>query len=255
MWQNAESYELYIGRWSRQVARVFVPQLSIAPRSRWLEVGCGSGALTTAILELAQPSRVVALDRSPEFVFHTSGSVSASFVVADAACLPFEEGRADVAVSALVLNFVPQPERAVREMLRCVRRGGTIAVYVWDYAEGMQPIRFFWDAAVALDPAAGALDEANKFPLCRPEPLRQLFETAGAAQVRVSDITLDARFRDFNDLWSPFLGGQGPAPSYTMNLTEGRRAALREGLREIVPAKADGSIDLRARAWVVGALR
>jgi len=258
VWQQAESYEQYIGRWSRQVARKFVLDLSIAPRSVWLDVGCGSGALTAAILELAEPARVIALDRSAEFVGHSRRSSSdgrAAFIVGDAVSLPFADREGGAVVSGLVLNFIAQPELAVREMLRCVRRGGVVATYLWDYREGMQVIRLFWDSAIALDPRAAELDEAKRFPLCQPVALEQLFVSAGAGQVHVSAITIPTWFRNFDDLWSPFLGGQGPAPTYAMSLPERDRIALREHFRQVVPINADGSIALSAKAWIARGVR
>ncbi len=253
VWQSADSYEAYIGRWSREVARNFVADLSVAKGSVWLEVGCGSGALTSSILLVADPARVVASDRSVEFVNQSRRLVTDSravFVGGDAARLPFGEKIANAAVSGLVLNFVPEPQSAFREMLRCVRAGGVVAAYVWDYSEGMQVIRLFWDAAIALYPGATALDESNRFPLCRPEALEQLFRSAGAAQVRITSITIPMHFKNFEDLWSPFLGGQGPAPTFAMSLPEEQRTELRERFRSLIPMNADGSIELSAKAWV-----
>jgi SAM-dependent methyltransferase len=258
VWQSAKSYEAYIGRWSRPVAREFVAGLRIAPESAWIDIGCGSGALTSAILAIASPVRVAALDRSFDFVEQSRRAVAdhrVLFAVADAVQLPFADGCAHAAVSGLVLNFVPEPERAVREMLRCVRPGGLVAVYVWDYAGGMQAIRRFWDAAIALDRGAAALDEAERFPLCQPSALEKLFRDAGVSSVSVSSITVPTVFRDFDDLWSPFLGGQGPAPTYAMSLDEKRRGLLREKMRNMVPVKADGSIEMSARAWIARAVR
>jgi hypothetical protein len=152
----------------------------------------------------------------------------------------------------LVLNFVPDQRKAAAEMRRAARDGGHVAAYVWDYAEGMQMMRRFWDAAIALDPAgAGGKDEALRFALCRPEPLNALFEQAGLRGVEVTAIEVPTVFRDFNDYWTPFLGGQAPAPAYCMSLNEDRRAALRERLRATLPEEPDGSIRLSARAWAV----
>jgi len=124
-----------------------------------------------------------------------------------------------------------------------------VAVYVWDYAGDMEMMRRFWDAAVALDPAALDKDEARRFPLCRPEPLAALFGDAGLAQVEVRAIDVQTIFRDFDDYWMPFLGGQGPAPTYCMSLTEDHRAALRERIRATLPFRQDGSVPMVARAW------
>ena len=253
-WASGNAYEPYVGRWSRLVARAFLDWLAVAPRSRWLDVGCGTGALSQTILHIAAPAHVKGIDRSEEHISYAQAHVQdrrASFDVGDAQALPDETARYDAAVSGLVLNFLPQPEQAVREMARVVRSGGIVAAYVWDYAGKMQLMRHFWNAAVALDPQALDLDEGRRFPLCQPEPLRQLFQRAGLTSVDVRAIDIATDFQDFDDYWSPFLGGQGPAPGYAMALSDERRAALRERIRAGLPFALDGSIPLVARAWAV----
>ncbi|GAB3403689.1 class I SAM-dependent methyltransferase [Flindersiella endophytica] len=173
----------------------------------------------------------------------------ASFVSGSADALP--DGEFDVVVSGLALNFMPSPADAVAGFARAVAPGGTVAAYVWDYAEGMVMMRLFWDAAVALDPAAADLDEGLRFPLCRPEGLRQLWAGAGLGEVAVEAIDVPTVFTGFDDYWTPFLGGQGSAPTYVATLPEDRKAALRERLRARVPAESDGTIRLTARAWAV----
>jgi SAM-dependent methyltransferase len=254
VWAAGDRYEPYVGRWSRRVASVFVDGLGVPEGSRWIDIGCGTGALTQTVVERAAPSSVIGLDPSDGFLAHARARLAAAnvqFDVADAQSLPLPSASVDAAVSGLVLNFVPRPERALAEMARVVRPGGVVAAYVWDYAEGMQLMRHFWDAAAALDPAALALDEGRRFPLCRPGPLRELFEQAGLVGCAVWPIDVPTVFRDFDDFWSPFLGGQGPAPGYAMALDEPRRVALAQRLRERLPVGADGSIVLAARAWAV----
>ena len=157
----------------------------------------------------------------------------------------------DAAVAALVLNFLPQPSRAVAEMVRVVRPGGTVAAYVWDYAGKMELMRYFWDAAIALDTKAFDLDEGRRFPICNPTSLAELFTQNELHAVEARPIDVPTRFRDFDDYWSPFLGGQGPAPGYAMSLSEERRSALRENIKAKLPVGPDGSIDLIARAWAI----
>jgi SAM-dependent methyltransferase len=170
---------------------------------------------------------------------------------AAAAAIPLADAAVDVTVSALVLNFVPDTQAALREMVRVTAAGGSVAAYVWDYAGRMDLMRLFWDAAVALDPAAKALDEGQRFPLCRAETLADHFTRAGLAQVEVSAIEITTRFADFDDYWQPFLGGQGPAPTYAMALDEAARSRLRERIRSRIHFDADGAASLRARAWAV----
>jgi SAM-dependent methyltransferase len=253
-WAAGKLYEPFIGRWSRLVATDFLAWLDLPRNLDWLDVGCGTGALTETILRQAQPRTVKGIDPSAEFVEHAwahAADAGATFEVGDAQALPLESGRCDVAVAGLSLNFVPDPSRAVREMARVVRPEGTVAAYVWDYAGKMELLRYFWDAAVELDRAASELDEGRRFPLCRPAPLAALFRKAGLREVEVHAIDVPTRFRDFDDYWTPFLGGQGPAPGYAMSLSEERRDALRDRVRARLPIAGDGSIDLVARAWAV----
>ena len=254
VWTSDRSYETYIGRWSRLVAPRFLGWLPARPGSAWCDVGCGTGALTHAILASQAPGRMLAVDPSEVYLAAArDGTTDPSFTAAagSATAIPAGDGEFDRVVSGLVLNFVPQPDAALAEMRRVARPGGLVGAYVWDYAEGMQLIRMFWDAASELDPAAAPLDEGRRFPLCRPDPLRALFAAAGLADVDVAPIDVPTVFAGFDDLWGPFLGGQGPAPGYCASLSEDGRNALRDRLRALLPAQPDGTIPLRARAWAV----
>jgi SAM-dependent methyltransferase len=254
VWAVGQAYEPYMGRWSRLVAREVLAWLEVAAGAAWLDVGCGTGALSQTLLEVAGPAAVLGVDPSPGFVAYARAQLAdprARLLVADARRLPVADARFDVAVSGLVLNFVPNPAQAAREMVRATRPGGRVAAYVWDYAAGMQLIRRFWDAAAAVDPAAARLGEGRRFQLCQPEPLTRLFQDAGLAGVEVRPIEVPTTFRDFDDYWLPFLGGQGPAPSYLVSLDPAHRSALRDELRRRLPTAADGSIPMTARAWAV----
>ena len=258
VWATGKAYEPYVGRWSRLVAREFLSWLNVPPQHKWLDVGCGTGALSQTILMTMDPSKVKGIDRSDGFVQYARKQVQdqhAEFEVGDAQALPVEDNSFDAAVSGLVLNFVPQPEKMVAEMKRAVCEGGTVALYVWDYADKMQLMRYFWDAAAALDPSASDLDEGRRFPICSPDALRDLFQQMGLQDVQTRPIDVETIFQDFDDYWNPFLGGQGPAPGYTMSLSEDRRARLRERIRLSLPFAADGSIPLVARAWAVKGIK
>jgi SAM-dependent methyltransferase len=258
LWVSGGAYESFIGRWSQLVARAFLAWLNVPSGSRWLDVGCGTGALSQMIVNGESPAEVKGIDSSASFVASATEyrrDPKLALAVGDAQSLPFSDESFDVAVSGLMLNFVPDPERAVREMRRVVRSGGTVGAYVWDYAQGMEMLRYFWDAAVSVDPVAKELDEARRFPLCQPEALGNLFRAAGLEEVETRSIDVPTIFRDFDDYWSPFLGGQGPAPGYAMSLSVERRSALRERLRRSLSIEPDGSIRLNARAWAVRGTR
>jgi SAM-dependent methyltransferase len=255
-WSGGDDYERYIGRWSRPVGAIFVDWLGVPAGARWLDVGCGTGALSGTILARATPSAVTGIDPSASFVEHASRTVTdhrASFRVARAEEIPLETASLDVAVAGLVLNFVGDLPAALAEMRRVVVPGGMIAGYVWDYGDGMELLRHFFDAAVAVDPAAAAEDEAVRFPICREGALGDLFVTAGLREVDVRPIEVPTVFAGFDDYWSPFLSGIAAAPRYAMSLGGETRVALRERLRSTLPTEADGSIHLAARAWAVRA--
>lgn len=258
VWAQGAAYEPYVGRWSRLVAREFLQWLGVQKSKRWLDVGSGTGALVQTILDTAYPDKVVAVDRSEAFVAYAREIISdarAEFRVADAQDLKTERGTFDAVVSGLVLNFVPSPERMVAEMSRACRLYGKVALYVWDYAGGMQLMRHFWDAAAELDSTARELDEGVRFPTANQRALWDLFLDAGLNDVMTRAIDVPTHFQNFDDFWSPFLGGQGPAPDYAMSLSEEKRVALREKIRARLPHTADGSIPLIARAWAVKGTR
>jgi SAM-dependent methyltransferase len=253
-WVTGDAYEAYMGRWSRPVARAFVTWLDPRPSADWLEVGCGTGALTSTICDLCEPASVVACDPSEPFIGHARQNLAdtrVSFVAGGADALPRRDGGFDAVVSGLALNFLPDPERAVASMRERVHRGGTVAAYVWDYADGMEFLRTFWDEAVAADPRATALDEGRRFPLCQLPALASLFRAAGLARVETGSLEIPTDFDTFDDYWTPFLRGTGPAPSYVASLDPPSRDALRARLRRRLDDGNDGRIRLRARAWAV----
>lgn len=254
-WERGSPYERYVGRWSRQVAPPFLAWLNVPAGRRWLDVGCGTGALCAAIVDRCSPASVAGVEPSEGFLATAKENLAgrAALHQGSATAIPLGDGSVDAVVSGLVLNFVPDQPGALREMARVTGAGGTIAAYVWDYAGKMELMRYFWDVAVALDPAAAKLDEGVRFPMCRPEALEQLFAGAGLKNVEVKAIDIPTPFANFDDYWQPFLGGQGPAPAYAMSLDEAGRARLRDGIRARLPIAANGSIAMIARAWAVRA--
>jgi SAM-dependent methyltransferase len=253
-WFDAAAYEQYVGRWSRCVAEVFVPALAVPVGRDWLDAGCGTGALTDIILTVADPARVVGVDKSPGYVEHARDRVGddrAEFRIGDAQDLPVADGTVDVVVSALTLNFIPDPQQAAVEFRRVLRPGGIAAAYVWDYADGMAMMRTFWDVAIECDPSAAARDEARRTSVCDPGSLCALWLDAGLVDVVADAITVPTVFRSFDDYWTPLLGGQGSVPGYLASLAEPERLRLRELIAARLPVQTDGSIPLTARAWTV----
>lgn len=253
-WLNGNAYDRFMGRWSKLITTEFLGWLDIAPARIWLDVGCGTGSITKLILQSQQPNGIIAIDASSEFITYARSAIASpvvDFRVGLAQSLDLDSSCIDAVVSGLVLNFVPQPENAILEMLRVTKRGGTIGIYLWDYADGMRMLRHFWDAAVELDNRAKEMDEGVRFPLCRAGQLESLFHAVGLRQVKGIPIEVNTVFRDFDDYWQPFLGNVGPAPNYTMSLNEKDRLKLRDKLRASLPTNDNGSISMVARAWAV----
>jgi SAM-dependent methyltransferase len=253
-WAAGSTYEDFMGRWSRQLAQRFVSWLRIPDGVHWLDVGCGTGAMTSAICTNASPASVIGCDPSAPFIeyagTHAQDALS-SFVVAGDDGLPSRPGGFGSVTSLLALNFFPDAAGAVRDMRARTTARGVVSACVWDYAEGMQFLRYFWDAAVSIDPAASALDEGRRFPICRPAALVDLFDAGGLSDVRCEAIETPTEFASFEDYWRPLLGGTGPAPSYVASLDAERRSELSRKLEELLVRTRAGPIALTARAWAI----
>ncbi len=254
MFADADSYERFMGRWSRLVAPQYVDFARIHDGNRVLDVGCGTGALASTIVSLRPHCRVNGIDPSPEYVSCAqarSTGAAITYQVGDAQSLTFPDSTFDATVSLLVFNFIPDARKAVAELRRVTRRGGSISAAVWDYGEGMQMLRIFWDAAVAVDSTAERLDERH-MPLCRAGELRSLWEAAGLRNIEEKRLEIVMEFRSFEDYWNPFLEKQGPAGAYVASLTKDRRLALRDRLKAALTGPdARAGLKLRARVWAV----
>jgi SAM-dependent methyltransferase len=255
-WKAGDSYERYMGRWSRQVALHFLDWLAAPKGAAWLDLGCGTGALTQTILTRCEPRSVLGIDPSAGFVAHaraTTRDERARFEVGDATRLPLADASMDAAASALALNFVPDRPTALRELMRVVRPVGLISFYVWDYpGGGLGFVRAFWNTALAMNPAAADLGEGARFTFCTPEGLKDLCRAVGMPSVTVAPIEIETRFATFEDYWHPFTLGGGPAPGYCASLPGDARARLKAKLGEQL---GPGPLSFTARAWAVKLVR
>lgn len=254
-WQAGDSYDLYMGRWSRQVAPIFLDWLDAPGGLSWLDVGCGTGALSASILARCKPKSLISVDPSDGFLDkarHNVPDERIEFRLGYAQSLPIETASRDVVVSGLVLNFVTDRPAALAEMKRVGRRGATVGFYVWDYpGRGLEFLRAFWDAATFLDPKAQDLTENRRFPFCTPEQLTELVTAAGLQSVECTSIEVPTLFKDFDDYWTPFTLGAGPAPGYCTSLASEPQERLRRKLKDSIPTRDDGSIALKAKAWAL----
>jgi SAM-dependent methyltransferase len=254
MFSAAGGYERFMGRWSRQLAPAFVEFAGVRDGDRILDVGTGTGALATALARVAPAGEIVGIDPSPGFVEYagkTHGAGRARFEVGDAQALRFGDASFDHAMSLLVLNFVPEHRKAIAEMRRVTRTRGVVSACVWDYNEGMQMLRFFWDEAVALEPAIEPKDERH-MKLSRAGQLGELWREAGLVGVEEAPLAIRQAYASFDDYWGAFLMGAGPGGAHVVSLGEERRRALEARLRKrLLGDRGDGPFTLEARAWCV----
>ena len=253
MFSAGDAYERFMGRWSRELAPLLVTFAGIGDGNAVLDVGSGTGALTAAVAAVAPSGRIIGIDPAAGYVAFAQARHPAAqvrFEVGDARKLQFADGSFDRTLSLLVFNFIPDPATALDEMIRVTRHGGTVTAAVWDYRQGMEMLRVFWDAVVALNPDMDLRDERH-MPFCRSGELAALWRASGLENVFDEALTIAMRFPSFDDYWSPFLEGQGPAGAYVATLPATDRERLRLELHRRLTGAADRPVVLSARAWAV----
>ncbi len=254
MFTMSEGYERFMGRWSRLLAPQYIAFAGIRNGERILDVGTGTGSVASALAAAMPSSEIVGIDPSEAFITYaksTSRSERVRFEVGDAQALQHNDASFDQTVSLLVMNFVPDHEKATGEMRRVTRPAGAVSACVWDYNAGMEMLRFFWDEVVALDPAMEPKDERH-MKRSREGQLGALWRRAGLTDVQERSLTIEQRYASFGDYWAPFLKGAGPGGAYVVSLNDERRRQLEARLQKrLLGDRPDGAFSLKARAWCV----
>ena len=255
MFEKAEAYDRFMGRWSRRVAPLLLSFAGVPDSGRILEIGSGIGTLAFELAKRAGGVHVTGIDLSAEFVAYAVSKNlfpdRASFHVGDAQQLSFTDATFVATISSLVFNFIPDPKKALRELRRVTQPGGRISAAVWDYGERMLMLRTFWDAAAKADAGAEKLHEKH-MPLCRAGELSQLWRDAGLESVHEQPLDISMRFDSFSDYWEPFLEGQGPAGAYLRTVDSDRLQIIRSAVkRQLSISLEREAFTLPARVWAV----
>jgi SAM-dependent methyltransferase len=253
---DGAAYERFLGRWTSRLAEPFIEFARLPPDGDVLDAGCGTGSVAVELARNRPHGRIVAIDIAEPYLADARGRDTAApvqFAVCDAGRLAFRDQAFSGALAQLLLNFVPSPIAALREMRRVTRPGGAIAAAVWDFRGGLVYQRLFWDSAASVDPGAAATrDRLFSHPLALPEGLTELWQEAGLTKIERASLTIRMDYASFSDYWQPLLGGQGPVGSYVRRLAPALRAEIEHHVRAAYLSGApDGPRSMTATAWAV----
>ncbi len=256
-WDNTQGYEMYVGRWSNLISLDFVDWLNSQSNLKWLEIGCGTGALTKAIVKKCSPSYLLAIDKSENYLKKAKENVNLNnvhFLNADLNSYALNEEFGHI-TSGLVLNFVPQIKELLRHLMNNLKSGGQMSSFVWDYGGHYQPMRHFWDAAREVTSEGKKFDAGIKFEICAKEKLIQLFEDLDLTDVQFTNIERIATFQNFDDYWLPIASAQGSVTEFISTLTGTEKGNLKENIRRRLPIAFNGEIKLVINALAIKGLK
>jgi ubiquinone/menaquinone biosynthesis C-methylase UbiE len=250
LFTDGEAYERRIGRWSRLVGETFLDWLAVPKGLRWLDVGCGNGVFTAVLIARCAPAAVSAIDPSEGMLRHARtrpDATLAEFRVGDAEALPYPDRSFDAATMALAISFIPDPLKAVKEMVRVVRPGGWVATYMWDLPGGGIPIEPMYRALKSLDIAVSM----PGVEVSRRENMRAIWEKAGLQSIATRVIRIAVVYSDFDDFWQSFSVPEGPSGMAMRKMSPSELERLKGRLREQLPIGPDGHIAYEAFANAV----
>jgi ubiquinone/menaquinone biosynthesis C-methylase UbiE len=255
MYEDAEAYEANMGRWSRQLAPVFINFVGVSEADKVLDVGCGTGSLTTTLARATGASKIVGIEPSHRFVEYARAQnvdPRVAFEVGDAQKLPYPDASFDRCMALLAIDYIPDARKAALEMRRVTKTNGIVATAMWDRSRDNELENCFWDTALAIDPNANR-SSGRKGSYGSAEGLSELWKGAGLTEVEVAGLTVPCRVSCFDELWQPYLRSQGgPVRAFMESLSADRREAFREAMRRNLLGKgADRAITLKAKAWAV----
>jgi SAM-dependent methyltransferase len=253
---DGAAYEWFLGRWTRRLAEPLLDFADFSSDGRLLDVGTGTGSVACAMATRWPSRQIVGVDLSEAYISYArarADGASPAFEIGDATALPFDDATFTGVTAQLVLNFVPNAKKAIGEIKRVTRRGGTVVAAVWDFRGGLVYQRLFWDTAAGIDPgAAAARDKLFSGALALPDGLTALFTEAGFTDVRRDSLTIRMDYANFDDYWQPLLGGQGPVGSYVTALDGDKRREIENAVRRSYCSGApDGERSMTATAWAV----
>ena len=242
---SGDSYDRFMGRWSVELAPAFADYGGVAAGQRVLDVGCGSGVLTEELARRLGAENVAGVDPSPMLETAAARVPGAELRQGAAESLPWPDDAFDAALAQLVVHFMAEPAAGVAEMARVTRPGGAVVACTWDFGDGMEMLRTYWESARAVD---GAADSERSFGT--REELDELWRSAGLEGTQVEALEVASSYADFDELWDAFLLGVGPSGQFLLSRDPETQEAIRDEYHRRL-GEPEGRFELTGRAWAV----